>query len=119
MLSGYVEFKKRKEAENALSVYGAELNHAQTELARCKENLEKSEGLEKRLLARMRRTYTVHQVFTTYKKPRITCLTAIVQADDAADAVRQFEQRMKPIKENLKIRTAAPVFAKPVFPDVD
>lgn len=124
----YIEYLKRKEAETVLAVYSAALDNKRAELAKCKtelsaisetknENIAWLKGVLTEIQGIMRRTYMVHQVITTYKKPRIACLSVIIFADSPSDAVKQFEAKMANVKAGVKIRSEAPVFAKLVFTD--
>jgi hypothetical protein len=62
-----------------------------------------------------RTTWHAHQVVK--KGKQVICLTAIVTAEDGPGAVAAFEAQMKEVKAKMRIRSKAPVFAKPVFPN--
>lgn len=57
-----------------------------------------------------------HQIVK--KGKQVICLTAIVEASDGPGAVAAFESQMKDVKAKMRIRSKAPVFAKPVFPNI-
>lgn len=57
-----------------------------------------------------------HQIVK--KGKQVICLTAIVEASDGPGAVAAFEAQMKEVKAKMRVRSKAPVFAKPVFPNI-
>ena len=61
-----------------------------------------------------RTAWHAHQVVK--KGKQVICLTTIVEASDGPGAVAAFEAQMKEVKR--RIRSKAPVFAKPVFPNI-
>lgn len=65
---------------------------------------------------KMRTTWHAHQIVK--KGKQVICLTAIVEASGGPGAVAAFEAQMKEVKAKMRIRSKAPVFAKPVFPNI-
>lgn len=113
IISGYVEYIKRKEVEEKAD---------KVERLALKEK----EMLVKAILTQgdkvftaktqMRTTWHAHQIIK--KGKQVICLTAIVEASDGPGAVAAFEAQMKDVKAKMWIRSKAPVFAKPVFPNI-
>lgn len=91
----------------------AELEKSRTEWIESRE-LWKLECIRRR--EKMRTTWHAHQAVK--KGKQVICLTAIVQASDGPGAVAAFEAQMKDVKAKMRVRSKAPVFAKPVFPNI-
>ena len=106
-------FNRGHEANKGLA---DELEHLQREIIDIKHARDRWHKNTQGLIDERRTTWHAHQIVK--KGKQVICLTAIVEASDGPGAVAAFEAQMKEVKAKMRIRSKAPVFAKPVFPNI-